>query len=314
MPDGYSRPMLATPAPSIDAVARAAADISDGVLAGALIAPWPRGRSHHSFLLTTAAGQFVLRVHKHEHPGRMRRFVRVADLLVANGVPHPRVRWKDLDARTLPSAYFVQEFLPGEDAARVFGELTTADHARIGAGVGRGLRLLHGIPYEDTPTPWVAELEDRLRVRLAECVTLGALSEAEFQRVDAYCQERMEAVEGVERRLTHDDLALSNLLVERRTDGWHFAAFLDFERTRGRDPALDLARLRTLVFDACPAAIPTFEQAYGEIALPERTLRARMELYAVYLLVWGVPWSRQSGLAVREADYRRRLGAWLDTH
>jgi len=50
----------------------------------------------------------------------------------------------------------------------------------------------------------------------------------------------------VERRLTHDDLNLANLLLQKRSDGWHFVAFLDFERARGRDPLLDLVRIEEL--------------------------------------------------------------------
>ncbi len=306
--------MLLTPPPSVAAVARAAADVSDGVLAGALVEPWPRGRSHHAFLLTTAAGQFVLRVHKQEHPGRMRRFVRVAALLLEHEVPHPPVRWWDLEAKYLPHAFYVQEFLPGEDAAGALRELTAADGARVGGEVGAGLRRLHDIVYEDTPTAWATEFNDRMRVRVAECVALGALSERERRIVVGYHEERCGALDGVQRHLTHDDLGLANLLLERRTDGWHLAAFLDFERTRGRDPLLDLARLHTLVFDACPSMAAPFDSAYGEIAVADDERRARLELYGMYLLVWGVPWARESGLATRERDYRQRLGTWLAAH
>lgn len=304
--------MLLTTPPTISEVARAAADVSGGMLAGALVEPWPRGRSHHAFLLTTAAGQFVLRVHKQEHPGRMRRFVRVAQLLALHEVPAPLVHWWDLDAHYLPHAFYVQGFLPGEDAAQALPELTERDGARVGAEVGAGLRRLHDIVYQDTPMPWATEFDDRMRVRVAECVELGALSERERRLVLAYHEERRGALDGVRRLLTHDDLNLANILLERRVDGWHLAAFLDFERTRGRDPLLDLARLHTLVFDACPAMRAPFDAAYGEIAVPDDERQARLELYAIYLLVWGVPWSREAGLATRERDYRHRLQAWLE--
>ena len=304
--------MLLTNPPTISEVAQAAADVSDGALAGALVEPWPRGRSHHAFMLTTAAGQFVLRAHKQEHPGRMRRFVRVAQLLAQHEVPAPHVRWWDLDARHLRHAFYIQEFLPGQDAARALAELTPSDGAEIGAEVGAGLRRLHDIVYEDTPTPWATEFDDRIRVRAAECAELGALSGSESRRVLDYYEERREALTDVKRRLTHDDLSLANVLLVRRVDGWHLAAFLDFERTRGRDPLLDLARLHTLVFDACPAMRAPFDAAYGEIALADDERQARLDLYAVYLLVWGIPWARGTGAATRERDYRHRLQAWLE--
>ncbi len=242
----------------------------------------------------------------------MRRLIRVMQLLDANGVPHPRVRWWDFDRRTLPYAYYVQEFLPGEDGARALSELGERERERLGAEVGAGLRRMHDIEYEDTPLPWAGEFDERMRVRMAECLELGALSDAEARRVGEYYEDRRAALEGVRRRLTHDDLSLGNLLLEQRADGWHFAAFLDFERTRGRDPLIDLARLRGLVFDTCPVAIPAFDRAYGDISGTPKHARDRLELYGMYLLIWGVSWSREFDLATREADYRRRLARWLD--
>jgi len=298
--------------PTIDAVARAAAEVSGGLLAGAVVEHWPRGRSHHGFRLSSAAGQYLFRVHKHEHPGRMRRLLRVTELLAEHDVPHPRIRWADLDRRTLPAAYFIQDFRHGEDGSRALSEMEESDHPRIGAEVGRGLRLLHSIDYVDTPVDWRVEMDERFRIRLAEAAELGALSEPERRAAIAYYEARREALEGVVRKLAHDDLSLANMLFERRTDGWHFDAFLDFERTRGRDPLLDIARLRSLTFDACPAAIPAFDAAYGTPT--DAAAVARLELYAMYLLVWGVPWSREAGVASREANYRRRLAAWLESH
>src|SRR5207302_6534954 len=61
----------------------------------------------------------------------------------------------------------------------------------------------------------------------------------------SFYEERRESLDGVERRLTHDDLNLANLLLQKRGDGWHFVAFLDFERARGRDPLIDLVRLES---------------------------------------------------------------------
>src|SRR2546423_11570475 len=105
--------------PSQDEVAQAADEISGGALARVRVEPWLRGRSHHAYLLTTPVGeQFLFKVHRRPHPGRMRRFLHLPELLQAKRVPHPAVRRYDVDKRTLGGSYYIHEFISGEDAAR----------------------------------------------------------------------------------------------------------------------------------------------------------------------------------------------------
>jgi len=54
-------------------------------------------------------------------------------------------------------------------------------------------------------------------------------------------------------------------LVERGAEGWQFVALVDFERARGRDPLLDLARLRATTFAAWPAMAAPFNAADGTL-------------------------------------------------
>src|SRR5256886_8319046 len=56
--------------PSPDLVAQAADEISGGALAQVRVEPWPRGRSHHAYVLTTPSGeQFLFKVHRRPHAG-----------------------------------------------------------------------------------------------------------------------------------------------------------------------------------------------------------------------------------------------------
>ena len=252
--------------PSQDEVAQAADEISGGALARVRVEPWLRGRSHHAYVLTTPGGeQFLFKVHRRPHPGRMRRFLHLAELLQARGVPHAAVRWSDVDKRTLEVPYYIQDFITGEDAARSLGSLSFTDQHRVGEELGAGLRVMHRTEYVDTPMPWSTELDDRLRTRAAECRFLDALDEESHATVITHYEERRDALDGVERRLTHDDLNLANLLLQRRSDGWHFVAFLDFERARGRDPLLDLVRLESWTLPACPAMIAPFRDSYAHV-------------------------------------------------
>jgi aminoglycoside phosphotransferase (APT) family kinase protein len=299
--------------PSEAEVARAAEEISGGALARVRVELWPRGRSHHAYLLTAPSGeQFLFKVHRRPHAGRMRRFLHLAELLQARDVPHAIVRWHDVERRTLDVPYYIQDFLAGEDAARSAGSLSFADQSRVGAELGAGLRKMHRVEYVDTPMPWATEFDDRLRTRAAECRFLDALDQASSASVFAYYEARRDALEGVERRLTHDDLSLANLLLQRRGNGWHFVAFLDFERARGRDPLLDVVRLKTWTLPTLPGVLSPFRDAYAEV--DDDVTRRREDIYEVYLLLAGIVWYRQNELLERERFCRDRLEGWLARH
>ena len=243
--------------------------------------------------------------------GRMRRFLHLAELLAARKVPHAAVRWSDVDRQTLPVPYYIQDFITGEDAARSSGLLSFTDQHRVGEELGTGLRIMHRVEYVDTPMPWATELDDRLRTRAAECRFLDALDQSSHATVISFYEERRAALEGVERRLTHDDLNLANLLLQRRGDGWHFVAFLDFERARGRDPLLDLVRLESWTLPACPAMMTPFRDSYAHV--DDERARRRAQIYEVYLLLAGIVWYRQNELPERERFCRERLDEWLST-
>jgi aminoglycoside phosphotransferase (APT) family kinase protein len=296
--------------PSQDEVAQAADEISGGALARVTVEPWPRGRSHHAYVLTTPSGdQFLFKVHRRPHAGRMRRFLHLAELLRTSNVPHPAVRWYDVDKRTLAVPYYIQDFITGEDAARSLGSLSFTDQHRVGAELGAGLRIMHRVEYVDTPMPWATELDDRFRTRAAECRFLDALDQSSHAQVVGFYEDRRGSLDGVERRLTHDDLNLANLLLQKRADGWHFVAFLDFERARGRDPLVDVVRLEGWTLPDAPAMLAPFRDTYARV--DDEPSRGRAEIYELYLLLAGIVWYRQNELPERERFCRMRLEEWL---
>jgi len=189
--------------PSQEDVARAAAEISGGALAGVRVETWPRGRSHHAYVLTAPSGaQFLFKVHRRPHAGRMRRFLHLAELLAAKRVPHPAVRWHDVERRTLDVPYYIQDFISGEDAARSLGTLSFSDQHRAGGELGAGLRTMHQVEYVDTPTPWATEFDDRLRTRAAECRFLDALDQDSHASISRTCSCSGAATAGISPRFS----------------------------------------------------------------------------------------------------------------
>ncbi|MDQ6858947.1 MAG: phosphotransferase, partial [Chloroflexota bacterium] len=155
---------------------------------------------------------------------------------------------------------------------------------------------------------------DRFRTRLAECFVLDAVDKAAVERIVAYYDARRGSLEDVPRRLSHDDPSAENIIVERRADGWQFVALVDFERARGRDPLLDLARLRATTFGAWPAMEAPFNAAYGGLEPYGPDLRARAELYDLYVPLAGVAYFRENDRPDREESARASLRTWLATH
>ncbi|HLZ48931.1 MAG TPA: aminoglycoside phosphotransferase family protein [Candidatus Limnocylindria bacterium] len=299
--------------PAEDEVARAAARISEGALGDATVARWPRAHDHHAYLLTARDGrEYLFKAARMRHPGRMRRYVHVAAMLKEHEVPHPALRWFDMDKGTLEVPYLIQDYLQGQDGGSVAAELSFTDQHRVGTKLGAAFRALHQIDYVDTPTSWATEFDDRFRTRVAECVVLDALDKASVERIVAYYEARRDALDDVPRRLSHDDPSPENIIIERRADGWQFVALVDFERARGRDPLIDLAKLRATTFSTWPAMAAPFNAAYGALEPYGPDLRARAELYDLYVPIAAVAYFRENARPDREEAARAALRAWLE--
>ena len=299
--------------PAEDDVARAAARVSDGALENATVARWPRAHDHHAFVLKARDGcEYLFKANRQRHPGRMRRYIHVEGMLREHAVPHPALRWYDMDKLTLDVPFLIQDFLPGEDGATVGAGLSFTDQHRIGTALAAAFRALHQIDYVDTPTSWSTEFDDRFRTRVAECVVLDALQKKDVARVVAYYDERRGALDDVPRRLSHDDPSPKNLILDRRGDGWQFVALVDFERTRGRDPLIDLAKLRSTTFTLWPAMAAAFYAAYGALEPYGPGLQARAELYDLYVPLAAIAHFRENDQPDREEEARVALRAWLE--
>jgi len=87
---------------------------------------------------------------------------------------------------------------------------------------------------------------------------------------------------------------------------------VDFERARGRDPLLDLARLRATTFAAWPAMAAPFNAAYGTLEPYGPDLRARDELYDLYVPLAAIAHFRECERPDREEAARAALRGWLE--
>lgn len=268
---------IGRPAPAH--VAAAAARVSGDVLADAeVVAVADAGGYFFRYELRTAAGPFVLNASRVVGAGRMNHLLSVTRLLASHGVPHVPVRWIDSEGRFLSLPFFIEDLVPGEDAGRRWPKLGPDERAASARTLGAIVRRLHRIAYADTELTWRDEFGERLRVHVAECRKIGALTPGEAEEVLASWEAGRWALDALPRVLVHRNLSPERILCADAGDG---VLLLDFTRARGADPALDLAVLRELTFRRFPWAEAPFADGYGGDPGGQRGAAERDALYRI---------------------------------
>jgi aminoglycoside phosphotransferase (APT) family kinase protein len=188
--------------------------------------------------------------------------------------------------------------------SRFFGELA------------RSLRTLHSLPAPafssrlDGSAPSYARWSDYIAYRLPRVLervrATACFADADAVRVVDSITSLATAVDASARSaICHRDVYLDNLLA---TPSGGVAAILDFDGAEAWDPAIDLVKLRWLVFPDHPGAEDAFIDSYGEPPQWEDRLR----LAELLELLNAVPNAVATGDAEFEASARRRLQMVLD--
>ena len=166
----------------------------------------------------------------------------------------------------------ILRWMEGEDAGPVvLGDVER--RRRFFAELGVAVRALHSHPVEqfssrlDGSAPafdgwdaYVAYRWPQVRARLEAAAAFDA------DEIDALAAEIAALAAGVadvaRPALCHRDLHLGNLLA---TPEGGLAAVLDFDGAEAWDPAIDVVKLRWLVFPHHPGAADAFAEGYGEV-------------------------------------------------
>ncbi|MFD2080353.1 Phosphotransferase enzyme family protein [Actinopolymorpha cephalotaxi] len=252
-------------------------------LLGADARPLSGGYSGETFLVGAPGEEAVLRLYLRD-PGRAgidaALFALVRDL-----VPVPRVL--DLRTRATPEqpAYLLMERLPGEPLDRWLPDASPQLRKAAGAGVGRVLARLSGMPF-----PTAGEFADAdLRVRpwagaaggLEEWVdahresgALAAWSFADVAGLREVARQGQDLLDGVRRScLCHSDFNPKNLLVDPGTG--EVTGLVDWEYAHAGNPYADLGNLlrfetdevfATAVVDALRTYGPPLDPAFRQVA------------------------------------------------
>ncbi|GAA2756996.1 phosphotransferase family protein [Actinopolymorpha rutila] len=260
-------------------------------LLGAEARPLSGGYSGETFLVGAPGEEAVLRLYLRE-PGRAG--IDAALLaLVRDLVPVPRVL--DLRTRATPDqpAFLLVERLPGEPLDRWLPDASPRLRKAAGAGVGRVLARLSGMPF-----PRAGEFVDAgLRVRpwtgaaggLEEWVNAhresGALagwSFADLAGLREVARQGQDLLDEVRRTcLCHSDFNPKNLLVDPETGA--VTGLVDWEYAHAGSPYADLGNLLRFETDEVFAtAVVDALRAYGPPLHPEfRRIAQAVDLFAL---------------------------------
>ena len=186
------------------------------------------------------------------------------------GLPVPELL--HADAAGERAGGWVVRILRWIDAHPPEAVLTSNDaRARFFTEVGAAVRALHGHPVDafssrlDGSAPTFERWDGYVAFRWEQVRARAAAARAfEPQELDALERELTELAQAVadsaEPALCHRDLHLGNLLA---TDDAHLAAVLDFDGAEAWDPAIEVVKLRWLVFPDHPGADEHFAAGYG---------------------------------------------------
>jgi aminoglycoside phosphotransferase (APT) family kinase protein len=202
--------------------------------------------------------------------------------------------------------------MPPESALRGPSEITT-----FFGELAQLLRILHSLPARRFSSRlagsaasfsrWSEYIAYRLPRVLERVRSTSCFSETEAGSIVATITALAAAVDATAKpAICHRDIYLDNLLANRQGG---VAALLDFDGAEAWDPAIDVVKLRWLVFPRYPGSEEAFLNAYGD--QPQWGLRVR--LAELLELLNAVPNAVATGDAEFEQPARRRLRVVLSS-
>ena len=230
------------------------------------------GWGNENWRVVTAPGDaFVLKLGPPESAGKWQATRGSYAIAAGQGVPVPELIHFD-PACAAAGGWVVRilRWIDGADPATVLS--TPGAVERFFTVLGAAMRSLHEHPVDaftsrlDGSAPsfrrWDAYVAHRWSQVSARLERSGAFDGGEIAALGEEVAERAAAVADVASpALCHRDLHLGNLLATADGD---LAAILDFDGAEAWDPAIDVVKLRWLVFPRHPGSAGYFSAGYGE--------------------------------------------------
>lgn len=256
------------------------------------VAPCAGGLSNHNYRIEFADGSLaLLRVYRWGHdepePQRHLKEPMLHRLLADAGVPVPRViaasdrcalmEW--IDGVKLRQIALTEAPARLEQAWSEAGEALRVAHAAN--PFGRTAGEIVGDHLQPFAMSWAEWNAREIRKHAGRLRELNAIDAAGASGIERICSRLPELLGAPLPMLVHNDAHPANVLVAQGGDGWHLAAWIDWEYAWLADPDWDLARF-AFFGTAQVGAIPeTFWTGYGR-----RTSPVRNAIYVLHMIAW----------------------------
>lgn len=231
----------------------------------------PVGWGNENWRVETVAGErFVLKLGPPDSAAKWQATRLAHEVAAGRGIPVPELVHADM-AGAAAGGWIVRilRWIDGHPPEEV---LTTTDaRRRFFTEVGAAVRTLHDHPVDgfssrlDGSAPtfdrWDGYVAHRWQQVRARAEAAGAFEHAALDQLGREVAELAAAVAAdTEPAICHRDLHLGNLLAT--ADG-HLAAVLDFDGAEAWDPAIEMVKLRWLVFPQHEGAAEAFSDGYN---------------------------------------------------
>lgn len=283
---------------------------------------WPlrKGRSHLSWVLTSAQRRLVSKVAtRPPNPAVVSRLEEHQRLAVFGVAVPALLAFTPASEQVGGRMVTVAQYLPGSDAEEAFPALPEQKVLSALYEWGRALARLHQVPVPsfgqidtglgDGPAMWadyVSGRVERLKRAYRESdADTGALAAAGLKLLWSLADDVSPVVSPA---VAHLDLYLPNILLD---EAGEFSTLLDCEHLRWVDPAMDFVKPGMWVFDDHPEWSEPFLSGYDAEVGDRVQWAERVSVTTGLELLTGVEyWTRVSAEDMRQ-DYLRRLQAWV---
>jgi aminoglycoside phosphotransferase (APT) family kinase protein len=279
-----------------------------------------KGRSHLSWVLTSAQGRLVGKVATRPPSpavvSRLEEHQRIAGFGVA--VP-TLLAFTSVSNQVGGRMVLVARYLPGSDAEEAFPGLPERKVLAELHECGRALARLHQVPVPnfgqiDTglgegPASWADYVSGRIE-RLERAyrdseTEMGSLAAAGLKLLWRLAEDVSVVVSPA---IAHLDLYLPNILLDEMGE---FRSLLDCEHLRWVDPAMDFVKPGMWVFDDHPEWSDSFIDGYDMEAGHRVQWRERVSVATGLELLTGIEYWARVGADDMRRDYLRRLQDWV---
>lgn len=241
---------------------------------------------HECWKIRTNKGSYLLKIAiRNEEIDYFRNEVYAQRLVGESGIKVQGIIVSKETPNPLKKHFYIQEWLPGEDAETVINSFDCLEKENFAYDFGKGLAGLHNIQGETFSddiignkkyNSWRELVSQRLDKLIFENKEVNVLDDKTLSTIEKRCRSLIQLLpEEIKPGFTHRDLYLSNVLVQNNK----FHCIIDYEHARFYDPLWDFVKIEAWIFRKHPDIRKYFYQGYQSVIPWKEEYIHRIRLY-----------------------------------